>query len=379
MAIKIAQLTSEQLSKSEIVEKVKAIANDITVHDQMSSAWDLAKKLERQTRSLIDSSPEIYKQYQRIIAQLKFIAISFLTDEQLLQLIEKGYLKALKGGVDIEQKIKDYLGIKSVFSWDQFRTEVITRLKENQEKIGKKSIKQWLTDYDNEFGARKNTSMERTKFISKSPEVKNLNETEERYLSSLLTFYDYIKISHPLPYLNISEVSLKEYFKNLGIPLPEEEKKEKLKLPARKKGEIKKEEMKQKEFEKKKGEREEKDEKKKEKKEKKERKIERKEEKTKKEKPDFFSPWRKKVSPYAKERELRPSLPKKEKVKTEPAKKPKLEPKTKTGAEPEPVKIPPHRIRTMKEDIAKAKKKPIPEKPKSKTRDDNIVDLSGKE
>ncbi len=371
MTIKIAQLTSEQLSDSGILEKIKAIANDIAIHNQMSSAWSLVKKIERQTRSLIDSSPEIYKQYQRIIAQLKFTAIPYLTDEQLLQLIQSHYLKALKKGIDVEQKTKDYLAVKSVFTWDQFRREVITRLKENQEKIDKKTVSQWLNDYDNQFGARKNSSLERTKFISKSSA--DIDEKEKRFLSSLLTFYDYIKISPPLPYLNVSEVSLKEYFKGLGVPLPEEEGKKKIKLPARQ--EKKKDQKKLEEITKKKE--KEKEEQKKEKE------IPEKKSKTNKEKPDFFSPWRKKISPYEKERELHPSLPKKEKIKTEPVKK--SQPKQKPAPEPEPeakpktAKIPPHEIRTMKEDIEKAKKRPIPEAPKPKTRKDNVIDLSDKE
>jgi len=365
MALKVPQLTSEQLSKSETLEKIKAIADDIAVHDQMPSAWELAKKLERQTRSLVDSSPEIHKQYQRIIAQLKFVAISFLTDEQLLQLIEKHYLKALKKGVEVVGKIKDYLTIKSIFIWDQFRREVITHLKRNQEKIGNKSIKEWLNNYDREFGARKNTSMERTKFMSKSSEAKSLDGNEQRQLSSALTFYDYIKTSPPLPYLNISEVSLKEYFRELGVPLPEEEQKKKIKIPPHKKPEppVKQQKPKQEK-----------------KKQKPEPPAPPQKKETKQEKSGIFSPWKKKISPYEKERKIYPSLPKKEKVKSKPEPKSKPRPKQNLKQKPEPgskpVKIPPHEIRTMKQDLEQAKKEPIPEKPKPK--EGHVVDLSKK-
>jgi len=101
----IEQLTPEQLTKSETLEKIRAMAHEYIIYEQMSQAWNLANKLEGQARSLIDSSPEIYKQYQKIISQLKFTAISFLTDEQVLELIEKHLLEALQE-IDVQKRIR---------------------------------------------------------------------------------------------------------------------------------------------------------------------------------------------------------------------------------------------------------------------------------
>ena len=99
----IDELTSEQLTDSETLEKIRTIAQGFVIYEEMSNAWGLARKLESRSRELIDSSPEIYKQYEKLAAQLKFIALPFLTDEQIFDLIEKHSLEVIRAGSDIER------------------------------------------------------------------------------------------------------------------------------------------------------------------------------------------------------------------------------------------------------------------------------------
>jgi len=368
----IEQLTPEQLSKSEILEKIRAAAHEYTIYEQMSQAWNLANKLESQARSLIDSSPEIYKQYQKIISHLKFTAISFLTDEQVLELIEKHLLEALQE-IDVQKRIRFFWEAKSVFTRDQFRRDVMARLKRNQQKIGAKTIAEWLLAYDKMVGARKNTSLERTKFLTQNSEVKALTEEDKRLLSRLLEFYDYIKITVPLPYIGVSETTLKEYFKNLNIPLPGEEEK-RIPLPKRPtppEPVVKAKEKKPGFFKRLFGKKPEPP--------KPEIPIPPKIKELPKEKPKKITPvYKEKISPYEKKRKIIPVTPKTKapsppiKLKEKLAEKEEIKKEIKSK---EKIEVPIQAIRTMKKDIEKAKKRPIPPKPKTK---DNIVDLSGK-
>ncbi len=382
MAITITQLTSEQLTKSEVLEKIRTKAREYIIHEQMSDAWFLANKIEARVQELMDSSPEIYKQYQKIIVQLKLIAIPFLTDSQVFELLEKYFLIILKQGLDIKRRISVYLASKSVFNRDQFKRDILIHLKKNQEEIGSKTLGEWLLNYDKAAGARKNTSLERTRFITRDLEANKLSEEAKQYLLYLLEFYDNLKISVPLPIIGVSEVTLKEFFREMNIPLPGEkelpllkklalEKKVPEKIVAAKNLKPSKPKKTKKPgffkrlFKKKP---------------KKEKKPEL--PKPKKVIPESISrTYKEKISPYEKKREMFPAKPiefegktKKIKEKSETLKKISKIPSAaikKTTIKGK------YKIRTMKQDIEKAKKRPIPPKPIPKVRD-NIVDLSGK-
>jgi len=288
--------------------------------------------------------------------------------------------------IDVQKRIRFFWEAKSVFTRDQFRRDVMARLKRNQQKIGTNTIAEWLLAYDKMVGARKNTSLERTKFLTQNSEAKTLAEEDKRLLSRLLEFYDYLKITVPLPYIGVSETTLKEYFKNLNIPLPGEEEK-RIPLPKRptpQKPVVETKEKKPGFFKRLFGIKEpKKAEKPKKKPEppKPEISIPPKIKELPKEKPKKITPvYKEKISPYEKKRKIIPVIPK---TKTPPPTiklKEKLVEKKEIKREIKPkkkIEVPIQAIRTMKKDIEKAKKKPIPEKLKPKIKD-NIVDLSRK-
>lgn len=345
-------LTTEQLNNSAVLEKIRAKAQELIKYEQMHDAWDLINGIEAPSQRLADSSPEIYKQYQKIIAQLKFIAIPFLIDEQIMELIQKQFLDVFKeSAVDVEKRLRVSLASKSVFERDQFRKDILTFLKKNQQRIGDKTIGQWLLNYDGVAGAKKNTSLERTKFLTQSPEANRLPEESKQYLLRLLEFYDNIKITAPITFIGISEITLKEFLRDFGVPLPGEERRVSLTKVAKPEprptpkealptsvgtptevGAIQREEI-----------------------------------------TEEISPvYEGKISPYEEKREIAT------KEITLPAKKElSAEAPTDIGAEVGAKALDEYQIRTMKQDIERAKKQPIPPKPQPKIKD-NIVDLSGK-
>jgi hypothetical protein len=349
----IDELTSEQLTHSETLEKIRTMVHGFVIYEEMSNAWGWARKLENRNRELLDSSPEIYKQYEKLTAQLKFIALPFLTDEQIFDLIEKHSLKVIQAEIDIKRKISAYLTSRSVFVRDQIKRNILASLKKNQEKLENKTLGEWLLAYDKFAGARRNTSIERTKFLTQDPEAKNLSEESKQHLSKILEFYDNLKITIPIPIIEVSEITLKEYFAELNVPLPTM-----APLPIKPIIPIKP--------------------------------IKAEESKPKQpeikptpppKKPSILSSLVRPISmPSAKppkteeiptfSKEAEKSGKKFEEEKKETTKTEKVEPK--------PI-VPPsqYRIRTMKQDIEMVKKQPIPQKPEPKIKD-NIVDLSGK-
>jgi|GEM_PF-5010925 len=350
----IDELTSEQLTSSETLEKIRTMVHGFVIYEEMSNAWGWARKLESRSREIADSSPEIYKQYEKLAAQLKFIALPFLTDEQIFDLIEKHSLKVIRAGIDIKRKISAYLTSRSVFVRDQIKRNILASLKRNQEKLENKTLGEWLLAYDKFAGARRNTSIERTKFLTQDPEAKNLSEESKQHLSKILELYDNLKITIPLPVIGVSEITLKEYFSELNVPLPTI-----APMPIKPIIPIKP--------------------------------IKAKESKPKQpeikptpppRKPSMLSSLVRPISmPSAKQTKTEeiPTFSKEPEVKKEPVKKEPVK------AEQKPILSPAqYRIRTMKQDIEQAKRQPasqrgepIPPKPTPKVKD-NIVDLSGK-
>ncbi len=351
-------LTAEQLSNSATLEKIRAKAQEFIKYEQMNDDWDFINEIDAPSKRLADSSPEIYRQYQKILAQLKFIAIPFLIDEQIMELIQKQFLDAFKdGAVDVEKRLRVSLASKSLFERDQFRKDIIFFLKKNQQRIEDKTIGQWLLNYDEVAGAKKNTSLERSRFMARSLETNKLSEESKQFLLRLLEFYDNIKITAPITFINISEITLKEFLRDFGVPLPEEKEVRPIPtVPVLEKPTTPEELPKKPE----------------------EalptsvgtptevRTI-RKEETTE----EISSVYKGKISPYERKRELAPEVtPEKKELPTEVP----TDVKT-TGIRAEAMGE--YQIRTMKQDIEKAKKQPIPSKPQPKIKD-NVVDLSGK-
>ncbi len=344
-------LTTEQLSNSAALEKIRAKAQEFIKYEQMHDAWDLINEIEAPSQRLADSSPEIYKQYQKIIAQLKFIAIPFLIDEQIMELIQKQFLNAFKEDVvGVEKRLRVSLASKSLFERDQFRKDILTFLKKNQQRIGDKTIGQWLLNYDEIAGAKKNTSLERTKFLTQSPEANSLPEESKQYLLRLLEFYDNIKITTPITFIGVSEITLREFLRDFGVPLPGEERRAPLPQPTAGQPKAEKSDL-----------------------------LKKLAEEKPKPKPapapiqreeitEEISPvYEGKISPYEEKREIAAK---------------EVTPPTKAEGKELPTKAQPealgeYQIRTMKQDIKRAKKQPIPPRPQPKIKD-NIVDLSGK-
>jgi len=251
---------------------------------------------------------------------------------------------------------------KSLFERDQFRKDIIFSLKKNQQRIGDKTISQWLLNYDELAGAKKNTSLERSKFMTQSLETDKLPEESKQCLLRLLEFYDNIKITVPITFINISEITLKEFLGELGIPLPEEKKVRPIpRVPVLEKPTTHRE-------------------------------LPRKPRPTpEKTTEEISSVYKGKISPYERKRELTPDITPSFAPKEATVSKPQPVPKVVPEKKELPAKVPKdietrkvgaetmneYQIRTMKKDIEKAKKLPIPPKPEPKVRD-NIVDLSGK-
>ena len=218
-------------------------------------------------------------------------------------------------------------------------------VRENREKLGALTIGEWVIDYSKTIDPAERTNISHIEYISRSEKTQTLSEKEKDALRKILWTFDSLLLVTPV----MSEPLFSEAYKiitGIGVvrrPIPisapiaqEIPEQQKTPIPPLPKREVPK---------------------------------------------PIISEYEDKISPYERKREPIPEL--KKEIKTFPLEIEKmLEEESKkepqeTLKKEEPRRVGGYQIRTMKTDIEKTKKQPIPPKPQPKIKD-NIVDLSGK-
>lgn len=380
----IDELKPEQLKNPEIREKIKELADDFIIHVQAQEAFALQEKLA----SILDSSdlknlqPELYNEYQNLLVKLKWTASSIIPEGEFLKLIKEDYLLALGDeNIDAQDRIEIKMFSVDLFPRNELRQKIYKAVKENEEKLGVRTIKEWINDYSQSFDFQERTKTTHLDYLSQNPGVRSLSEKEKDILRKILWTLDSLLIVTPV----MSEPLFSEAYKIIAgigiirkpIPFPTppatlpapEIKKEIRPIPLEVTEKPEKAGLLKKLFGK------------------------------KPKKPEFKpSVYEKRISPYEKKRRFssimstlnrpiatidipHPKPPKAEEiqtfsgVETKPEKK---EAEKTSEAKPKSAPaMPQYQIRTMKQDIEKAGKQPLPPKPTPKVKD-NVVDLSGK-
>ena len=343
----IDQLKPEQLREPEIFERVKELADPFILHIDEKEARFLQEKLESllEASKLADLQPELYKKYQDLITDLQWTTFSLLPDEDVMEILKKSYLAAMDNeDINILDRIEAKMFSVDLFPRNEIRQKMQKALKENTEQLGSRAFNEWLLDYSKTFDFRDRDELTPSRYVSQNAEAQTLSESEKNKLRKALQIFDKTLLVTPIMSEPAFSMTVREMIKAGTIkervnptllqppirtaappPAPIEEKPTSPRLArlGREKPSP---------FEK----------------------LLRKPIPPKIEKtPKEITSYEERISPYERKRE--------------------------TGSAKE--KEEGYQIRTMKQDIEKAKKQPTqgkPPEPKPKVRDNNIVDLSEK-
>lgn len=401
----IDELTPEQIRYPEIYQKIKDLGDSFVRCVQAKEAYFLQEKLEAllNASNLQNFNPELYKNYQDFLAALKWTAFPLLSEENALLLLKNNYLSILDNAdIDVQDRIEARMFTLDLFPRNELRQKMHGALKENNERLGNKTFGERLLDYNKAYDFRERDEMTSMKYISQDIKDQGLSELEKNKLRKALQIFDKTLLATPVfseplfsmairtliksgvikerinpallqsfPMIAATTPTIKippmpkpaEKPKIASIPKPIVEKKPlptgeaglpagRQAIPLKAAAETKKPGL----FEKLFG------------------------AKTKEPKETLFSSYEKQISPYEEKREM-PSreittFPEEKELETtipEPE-EPKKPEKPESIASPLPKT---YQIRTMKGDIERIKKQPIPPRPEPKIKD-NIVDLSGK-
>lgn len=248
---KINTLNKKLIDKS-FVDLVLVDIEDIVETNDIKKARDLANWLQEaidKNKKFLENYPEIIKFYKKTIIKAKFVALPLLDNQVVLDLIRNYFTWQFRiDNYDIIEKLKNKLNNIIVYEdRDKFKNEIKNILLNSNliitSKATKKTIREWLNDYNSQIGLDPADSVKKTKYFIKLKENKDLDEYARKKLNILFEFYEKLKLSSLSPegfeedvpividnkfYVfkqgKLEPIEEKKVSKKLGIPETEEEK-----------------------------------------------------------------------------------------------------------------------------------------------------------
>lgn len=196
------QLTAEQLKI--ILEKAKPIFE----HLQRKKALEWARQLERPVADLEMTDRALFIQYQKLIAQLKWVACPLIrNDQEFLELVEKYFLEGLALDVNLIDLVTAKLELRFGVNLRKTINEILSTLRKNEQNIGNRPInikgesapvkpwmKNWLLDFISSVKVKNPSQIEEADYLFNNRNAKNLSESDRETLGKILTFYNTFKL-----------------------------------------------------------------------------------------------------------------------------------------------------------------------------------------
>ena len=196
------QLTQEQL---KIIQEK---AQPIFEHLQRKKALEWARQLERPVADLEMTDRTLFAQYQKLIAQLKWVACPLIkNDQEFLELVEKHFLEALALDVNLIDLVIAKLELQFGVGLKENINEILSALRKNKQSLGsqpisikgesvlvKPWIKNWLNDFIGSIKVKNPSQIEEADYLFNNQNAKSLSESDRETLGKLLTFYNTFKL-----------------------------------------------------------------------------------------------------------------------------------------------------------------------------------------
>lgn len=205
----IATTTEDQFLRQETFNAVKAEALDLIDHLMTPEARKLAEQIEDKLRvfpNLRLQSPEIYRQYAKLIVWLKITAIPSLDDDTVLRAVKFCFMDSFDAGLDLNDRMTGKMYSIPDLIWPDFALKLIGALKENTQKLGGQmitvsgetsaappTISNWLSDYDRTMGPEKHSPAQQQDYLFSNQNATRLNQQERAKLTNLIKFYNALK------------------------------------------------------------------------------------------------------------------------------------------------------------------------------------------
>ena len=208
---KIKKITPSQLGEAGTLDLLNRLTNEYVVGSQVGEADELWQTLRRLTAGpqakTIDA--KIISQIDRLMIDLDWLALPFLSDSAVEDLFRANLLRAFSLEIDVLGKIKTLFSLSygDLNALEQQRRLLLGALKANETLIGDRpiktsdagqeltpAIKNWLKDYDQSSnGAQRSRHLNLVEYINTNNNVRQLSAEQKETLRWVMSVYDFIR------------------------------------------------------------------------------------------------------------------------------------------------------------------------------------------
>lgn len=208
----ITQLNKIDINSQKSLSEIKEKVADIMLHNETKEARILYDFINDKLAKNKNSFQE--KEYSKILSQLRFLDLYFLSDNEIISLYQNDFGKIL-------EYYEDYIPFNvlrlkllnmSLRDRDEFKKKVVLALLNNKEVItsytfvftkGEKSeapsVANWIKDYTKIAGGGVFTNMAKANYFIRSKNYLALNDEEKQKVKILLNFYFRLHLSSLTP------------------------------------------------------------------------------------------------------------------------------------------------------------------------------------
>lgn len=220
-----------ELEDSKTLEKYQGYFELIQTSHLFREAKDLATlilSLFGHSPDFSEKNPDMFKQYQSVLINCRWIALSLLKDSEIPEMFEKYFIEglALAPGVGLWEELKAKLIGMLVFEErDKLKKEIRKALERNAQLITADKIEaetekrdptigNWILDFTANLGANMFDRVKENQYFVNSKNTKSLSNDEKDKLRVLLDIYRRCGLS------SMETVGIEE-----GIPVDEQDRK----------------------------------------------------------------------------------------------------------------------------------------------------------
>ena len=195
----IKKLSVDDLLNEKTVALIReAVEECVTsrTEGEMTELFARLFNLYKSARSKL--SPILRNLYSDQMVKLAGRVIYSLDDAEISWLLGENLARALKNGVDLLPAIQFYINFYDDYYTDFADAKRFLKLmRENEEKLGPRTVKEWLADYLSVYANVQRGALQRTTYFNADAAVKNLQQTEKDILLKIFATDDWL--SNPPP------------------------------------------------------------------------------------------------------------------------------------------------------------------------------------
>lgn len=205
----VEKINGDYLFDDKIVSDILLLGRGFIADLKYKDAYQLAKILEEKIRSKSNQNQLIkaYSEYERLIYQLKTFALNFCTNNETVEIFEKGIAYSIGDlNINVLERLKAKLIEVFIKDRDVFRDRLKRALIDNKQilinhyivlketKVSG-SIANILLDYIGSKGAETINKVEKADYLANSKNLKTLSASEKVNVKELLDIYDFLRLS----------------------------------------------------------------------------------------------------------------------------------------------------------------------------------------